>query len=235
MTLSPFVSMEGAVFAASAPARLPSSLVTVADKPKRSWLRFSLRSLFLLTVAIAVLLGWTIYKVRQEGIAVTALRKFGCSVDYDYRDPTSGAPPILEQLRKLLGEDESRSVTRVDGSNIDGKLTSHITDAGLVHLQGWPHVHDVRLAGTHITDVGLVHLEGLSQFITLVLTNTRVTGDGLVHLQGLRKLGVLYLDGTQVMDAGLAHLQGLRTLEVNSPGTPRSAAVSMEAILLSEG
>jgi hypothetical protein len=53
-----------------------------------------LRSLFLLVVVIAVSLGWTIYKVRQQGIAVAALEKMGCSVHYDINsaDEPSRAP-----------------------------------------------------------------------------------------------------------------------------------------------
>jgi len=43
-----------------------------SDQPKRRWLRFSLRSLFLLVVVIAVSLA-CINKVRQQGIAVAAL------------------------------------------------------------------------------------------------------------------------------------------------------------------
>ena len=42
------------------------------SKPKLRWLRFSLRSLFLLVLVLAVSLGWTLYKVRQQGIAVAA-------------------------------------------------------------------------------------------------------------------------------------------------------------------
>ena len=70
------------------------------DKPRRRWLRFSLRSLFLLVVVIAVLLGWMIHKVRQQGVAVAALREMGCWVRYDYF-PMS--PTTLEKLKKLLG------------------------------------------------------------------------------------------------------------------------------------
>ncbi len=47
----------------------PLTTMNAADKPKRRWLRFSLRSLFLLMAVIAVSLGWTIHKVRQQGIA----------------------------------------------------------------------------------------------------------------------------------------------------------------------
>ena len=75
--------------------------MTTPDKPKRRWLRFSLRSLLLLVFMIAVALAWTIYKVRQQGIAVAALKKMGCSVTYD---DAKRSPTVLERLRRLLGE-----------------------------------------------------------------------------------------------------------------------------------
>ena len=178
----------------------------------RRWFRFSLRSFFLLIVVIAVSLGWTIYKVRQQGIAVAALKTMGCSVGYD--DPQNNSPTILERLRKLLGEDEPRSVTSVIGGR------SQITDAGLVHLRGLTRLGVLDLTGTPVTDAGLLHLRGLTQLVYLTLERTQVTDAGLEHFRRLTQLRVLNLTGTQVTDAGLVHLQGLTQLIVlNLDGT----------------
>src|SRR5947207_3854610 len=102
--------------------------MTTPTHPRRCWFRFSLRSLFLLMLVIAVSLAWTIYQVRQQGIAVAALKEMGCS--FEYRNADSASPTVLESLRKLLGEDEWRSLTKVWGG------MSPITDAGMAHLQG---------------------------------------------------------------------------------------------------
>ncbi len=40
--------------------------MTTPNKPRRRWLHFSLRSVFLLMLVIGVSLAWTIYKVRQQ-------------------------------------------------------------------------------------------------------------------------------------------------------------------------
>ena len=57
-----------------------------------------------------------------------------------------------------------------------------ITDAGLVHLQGFTKLKYLDLSLTQITDVGLAHLKGLSNLETLNLNHNRVTDVGLAHL-----------------------------------------------------
>ena len=178
-------------------------VMTAPDKPRRRWLRFSLRSLFLLIVVIAVSLGWTLYKVRQQGIAVAALREMGCSFTYGNPDPSGSPYPstVLERLRKLLGEDEPRSVTCVQGHS------SQITDAGLVHVRGLTRLEILFLNNTQVTDAGLVHLGGLTQLVELDLAATQITDAGLFRLGGLSRLRSLTLGKTQVTDAGVQRLQ----------------------------
>lgn len=206
-------------------------MTTALEKPRRRWLRFSLRSLLLLIAVVAVSLGWLIHKARQEGIAVAALKEMGCDVTYGNNNAHQGSPTVLERLRKLLGESESRNVTKVIGSK------SQITDAGMVHVQGltqlqtlWLNDTQVADAGlahlvgltqlqylwlndTQITDAGLVNLRGLTQLHSLVLSYAKVTDTGLACLGGLTELEYLCIDGTQVTDAGLEHLQGLSRLK----------------------
>jgi len=123
---------------------------------------------------IAVSLAWMIHKARQQGIAVAALKEMGCSV---FCDDPQRSPTVVERLRKLLGEDEFRSVTRIIGTS------SQITDAGLAHLRGLTQVQILNLDGTQITDAGLVHLQGLTQLQLLILDNTLVTDAGVQRLQ----------------------------------------------------
>jgi len=61
--------------------------MTVSTEPKRRWLRFSLRSLMLLVLVLAVALGWAVHKARQQGIAVSALKEMGCIVRFREGDP----------------------------------------------------------------------------------------------------------------------------------------------------
>src|SRR5438132_1461123 len=144
------------------------------DPPRRRWLRFSLRSLFLLTLVLAAFLAWMTYKARQQGIAVAALKEMGCNIAYDYADDRS--PTVLERLRKLLGEEEPRSITGVSGSLA-------ITDAALVHIGRLTQLQGLDLQGARVTDAGLAHLRGLTHLYTLNLSGSKVTGAGLVHLR----------------------------------------------------
>jgi len=134
-------------------------ITTSNPKPRRRWLRFSLRSLLLLVLVIAVLLGWTIHKARQQGIAVAALKEMGCTFAFDN---TERSPTVLERLRNLLGEDEWTVIT-VDGNG------SHITDAGLEHLRGLTQLRELFLRSTQVTNAGLIHLRGLTQLKGLSL------------------------------------------------------------------
>jgi hypothetical protein len=176
------------------------------QNPKRRWLQFSLRGLLVLTVLIALTLGWMMHKVQQQRDAVAALEKMGCFVRYEFSGP--------EWLRKLLGDRGIRKVTGLEGDY------SEVTDAAMVHLRGLPELRYLRLPDTKMTDAGLEHIQELSQLTELNLCFTGVTDAGLVHLEGLTQLEALELAGTEITDAGLVHLRGLtRLLFINLSGT----------------
>src|SRR4051812_44264124 len=104
---------------------------TAAARPRRRWLRFSLRNLLLLTLLVAAALGWTIHKAREQGIAVAELRRLGCEVSFGPSDDIEAKPPdFLERLRALLGEKEPRNVTRVDA------MGSEFNDSASACLRG---------------------------------------------------------------------------------------------------
>jgi len=172
----------------------------------RRWIRFSLRGLFLLVLVLAVSLGWTVDKVRQQAIAVAALTKMGCTVDC--ADSPSGSAAVLERLRALAGQDEISAVISVNGN------MSQVDDAGLAHLHGVPYIANLHLGGTRVTDAGLEHLRGLTSLAFVTLAGTRITDRGLEQLRGLIHLRALDIRHTQFTDAGLKPLQGLMMLQV---------------------
>ena len=158
--------------------------------------------LLVLTVVVAVPLGWTMSKVRQQRRIVAELEKAGCSVQYD-----GGSHLVPRWLKSLLGDDMFWNVTKVDGSK------SQIHDSGFIQLRKLPRLQVLNLDQTRVTDAGLIHIEPLTQLRSLNLSWAKVTDAGLVHLQGLSRLQLLSLKGTQVTDAGLLHLQRLAELQ----------------------
>lgn len=176
---------------------------TAPSNPTRRLLRISLAVILLLTLAIAVVVGWTIHEARRQGIAVSALEKLGCLVEYDWSERP---PTVLERIRSLLREGQTKNVAKVSGDGVP------LADADVVHLQALPQLLEVSLKNTRITDAGLANLQGLTRIEILRLDGTPVGDAGMINLRGLNRLEELGLDQTKVTEAGLAHLRELTHL-----------------------
>jgi hypothetical protein len=178
--------------------------------------QFSIRSLLVLTIAVAVPFSWLaaeMKKAREQKEGVEEIGNVGGSVEYDWQVDASGnslrnaRPSGPEWLRKLLGSDFVAAVVQANLFN------TQITDGGLAHIAGFSQLQVLCLGGTKITDAGLAHIEGLNQLQSLWLNNTKVTDAGLAQLIGLPQLQDLNLRNTQITDAGLAHIAGLTQLQ----------------------
>jgi Leucine-rich repeat (LRR) protein len=178
--------------------------ITAALQPtepylKLRWYQYSLRTLFLLTLVVAIGMSWltvTMQNQRKQKAVAEAIMDAG-----------GGVASESTWLGKLLRDDSLVRVTLVIS------LSKPITDSGLTHLQDLDQLRELRLDNAKITDSGLVHLQGLSQLQILWLSNTDITDSGLPHLHGLRQLQNLDLSGTKVTDAGLVQLQRLSNLK----------------------
>ncbi len=163
--------------------------------------QFSIRSLFVLTVVVAVPSAWLAAEMkaaRKQREAVEAIERAGGGVSYDYQsDASSGkwtpyAKPLgLPWLRSLLGGDLFVRVTLVN------------------------------LPQSEVSDADLKQLEALTDLQELCLSDAKISDAGLQHLRGLTQLQVLDLEGTKVGDAGLEYLEGLTRLRAR-PGKHQS-------------
>ncbi len=202
--------------------------------------QFSIRSLLVLVVVVAIPCSWMsaeMESARQQREAAETLKKSGWIAQYDYQvqkpgnPPLGAVPPGPAWLQDSLGEDFFASAVKVTAffsppadigpENVKGLrqlrelwLTGRkVTDVRLKHLAGLTQLQTLSLGGTQVTDAGLKYLKALTQLRTLHLWGTQVTDAGLTHLEGLTQLQELDLSGTQVGDAGLGRLKGLTQLQ----------------------
>jgi hypothetical protein len=155
--------------------------------------QFSIWSLLLLTLAVAISSSWLAMELnlaKSQQDASWALFKLRGIIDYDYKDrgpfwrDLGQRGPI--KIQKKLVDDFFGSVTDVHLSG------TKVTDDDLKHLEGMKHLKTLDLSETYITDAGLEHLGGLKQLRRLVLWHTQTTDAGVAKLQVA--LPNLYID-----------------------------------------
>jgi Leucine-rich repeat (LRR) protein len=148
-------------------------------KPKRRFLRFSLRTLLVLVVLSGLVMGW-----------------LGIVVERRYQQKR-----ILEQLKEWEPAAEYRRGYVVSLWLQDG-LESPI-DEDLACLKGLTRLEFLDLSFTNVTDAGLLHLRDLERLHRLHLHGTQIGDAGLEHLKTMNTLSYLDLGGTNVTDNAL--------------------------------
>ena len=155
--------------------------------------QFSILSLLVLTVAVALACSWLAVEMkaaREQGVLVNEFKSGGVKVQYDWEFDAGGNPLLTARpsgpawLRTLLRDDFFSDVS-------DMSFGTDATDKSLEHLDGLTQLRCLFLGSTQVTDKGLEHLTGLTQIQTLWLSDTQVTDKGLEHLTGLTKLRTL--------------------------------------------
>lgn len=195
---------------------------TNGRKPKRRWLQFSLRMMFVVITVCALLLGLLMWRIGRREQAIATIEKLGGSVMFGDDTPTP------EWLKRVVFPDvvvvdlSHTSATNDDLERLAGFLKplrtlkldeTKITAGALEHLAGLFSLETLSLAGTAVTDADLARLEPLGNLVRLDLRGTGVTDAGLEHVAVLARLEDLDLFDTQVTDAGLQHLRGLTGLK----------------------
>jgi hypothetical protein len=138
--------------------------------------QFSIRSLLVLVVVIAVPCSWMAAEMKKAREQAEAINKLDAIVIYgDAGDSSATAAPPRGTvwLRTLLGNEFFYDAVRVD-------LNS---DTRMDRLKELAQLHILILSGDDVTDAGLQHLEGLTQVRKLALVGTKVTNEGVKKLQ----------------------------------------------------
>lgn len=195
------------------------------EKPR--WLRFGLRTLFLLTLVVAVILGVTMKRLRDRKAAVQTIEAAGGTTGYRltgskwfqsligdeqcFRDPIRvtlgpaakpGRPlddAILDRVGPSLRNFDHLEVLDIRGSGI--------TDASAELLGAFGGLKHLRLSGTKITDVTIRQVSRLPHLEWLLLDDTAITDDCVDDLCQLRDLAGLEITGTQVSVDGVFRLK----------------------------
>jgi hypothetical protein len=173
--------------------------------------QFGIRSLFVLTFAIASLFGWLAAAERQakrQTLMVVKVEALGGGVVYDWiyiqGMRPHGAPREPRWARRLLGDDFFHRVTAVafvgTGLNDDGL-------ARLCNTEGVETVGILCLPNTKITGAGLKGLRRWSGLDYLDLRDTAITDASVEDIKALVALGALDLSGTKVTADGVRKLQ----------------------------
>ncbi len=197
--------------------------------------QFGIRSLLVLTVAVAVpcsWLSWEMTKAREQKEAVAAVRKAGLVVGYDYEYDTkanliTAALNGPTWIHNWFGDDFVSDVVGVQmsfglaGSVMTGFVPlpdCKATDEELLPVKTFSRLRSLDLTGTRVPDAGMACVEQLRELQSLDLWCTNVGDKGIAHLRGLHNLRDLNLDHTKVTNAGLVDLKNLPRLESISLG-----------------
>ncbi len=195
---------------------------------RRRWFQFSLRSLFLLTLFVALGLGWfmtELRRARSQTEAVEAIIRSGGTVAYRYAFGGSDSPLPFGQSRfeaqrralaRLFGEGFLAYVVDVDFvpfPDCEDGGASGTVDADLAPLERLPYVESLNLhKAFQITDAGLKHLEHLTRMRVLELESASMTDAGLQHLTAMSQLQELTLEYQRMPGRGLEPLRQFGTL-----------------------
>jgi Leucine Rich repeat len=190
-------------------ANMTNQAKTVS-RPRRRFLRFSVRGMILLVLVIGIWMGWIARSARIQREAVAAIERAGGYVGYAPNSSDGNHDPgVVQRVRKrlvgLVGIDFLTQVTTVG-------LTPNGTDALMIHVGHLTSLERLSLYGHGLSDAELVHLSGLTKLSYLNIDSTQLTDAGLAHLKALTNLTYVDFEGTQFTDTGLRHLKGLTKL-----------------------
>ena len=156
-------------------------------KPKRHFLRFSIRTVLISLTICCVWLGWKVERARKQREVVAWVQGVGGTVNYESQ---SHGP---QWLRKQIGRHFFDDVVSIDFGFM--QLSDVTPLAELKNLK------ELVLSSTQMTDIS--PLAGLSNLESLNLTNTKVSD--VIPLVELTTLEDLSLGGTKVR-TGLVNL-----------------------------
>lgn len=198
---------------------------TLRKRP-RARLRFSLRTVLLLTVVLSVWLAHQTNRVRRQVAAVKAIHDLRGEIRYDYEPSQEerqaqvanarirGLPPPNftneadgpKWLRQLVGDDYFRSVVEVR-LEVRQKVR-YVDEPMLEHLSSLPDLEVVDLGTSEILDSDLRRIGDITSLRRLSFSGYHISDAGMAHLHSLHQLDRLNVDNNRkVTPAAVVRLQ----------------------------
>jgi hypothetical protein len=186
--------------------------------PSNRWLRFSLRMLFLLTLAVAVSLGVMMKRLRDRKAAVDSIHAAGGTMGVRIAGP--------KWLRGLINDEhcyfEPLRVSLGPIARQRGQKAPTLDDASLARLRGvlknFKRLEVLDLSGD-ITDQSAELLGSLKDLTHLRLSDTQIANQTIRQVSRLRHIQSLDLHGTAVNDNcidDLCQMSSLADLDVGN-------------------
>jgi len=203
------------------------------EKPRRRWLRFSLRTMAVLLTVVCLFLGWIGPKwidAQREAAIVKKLTKTAALIQYDYQrvlnpgepDPVPKGPFLL---RYLFGKHIFSRVTKVHFHN-DSK-----PNAASPFLPQLKELRSVYFgSGEKLTDAtaqALAHCENLSR---IGITSGVLSADQLAALSRVESIQHLSLKDESASDECLRQLRRFPNLKSLSISSKLTTDAGLDAI-----
>lgn len=170
-------------------------------KPKRRWLRFSLRGLLLATAGVAGWLGWQARIVNQQQRAVRLIEEADGSIQY-------GTTIQSPWLRGLLGDAYCQKVIFVGLFDLD-----HTKRDCLNAALGLRSLRSLSLTDVYLTDSNLEQICAMDDLRQLSIVSESLSDTSVQRLAVLNGLEELSLSGSQVTEDSKATLKGMTHLK----------------------
>jgi hypothetical protein len=209
-------------------------------KRKRRWFQFSLRSLLVFTLIVAIPCAWLareIERKRHEREAAETIVKLHGDVWYsDQLIVPSGQTPGVHNpagpawLREIMGQNFFDEIEEVNFFHNPDWGSAQISDERLDCLTPLTELKSLSLAASDVTDAGMVRIKELTKLQELDLSYTSISDAGLAHLNSLTNLQILELGYTNVTDAGLVQLKRFNRLNSLNLQNTRISDAGLESL-----
>ena len=219
------------------------TMTTTSMIARRRWLRFSCRTLLVMTTLVCVWLGVEVKRARDLQKAVALVSNLGGQVVYDYEQKDDqlgffsweGSPAAPGWLRTAVGEeffvevnavnfiemqlDDAafermiEGVARLRSLKSFGLECSRLTGRSLRRLDELGSLQYLVLHGVDCSAEELECLRNLRNLQDLCLSGKRIEGDAFVHLGPLKHLASLAVRGDWFDDGAARDLASVRRLD----------------------